>query len=80
MKTRVLALLLVLVVALGVLPSVFAQDFTCFNLSADDCKLLQDASANSASIKSASYTVNINFDADLGQLGAMMNGICLRSK
>jgi hypothetical protein len=55
MKSRLLTLLLVFVMALGLVPAVAAQDaadMTCLNLAADDCAVLKEADANSVNIKS----------------------------
>jgi len=72
MKTRLLALLLIVVMALGLAASVSAQDSSmCFNLSADDCAVITAASANSSSIQAFNYTVNFTLNADLSSVAAM---------
>lgn len=51
MKFRIASLLLVIIMMLGMVVSVNAQD-GCFGLSADDCAIIQGANANMANVTS----------------------------
>jgi hypothetical protein len=76
MKSRILALLLIFVVALGLVPAVSAQsatpDLTCLGLAEADCALVKEASANAANIKS--FEQSFNFSLKIGGLAAMQPG------
>lgn len=71
MKSRFLAFFLVLMLIFSLVPVVGAQDMPCYNLSADDCALLQAAEAKSSEIASFNMSYTLNFSADLSSLAAM---------
>lgn len=74
MKSRLLAILLVLVMALVMIPAVSAQEIDpCLGLSADDCAILQASDAKAEELNS--LTMGFNFNLEIGglaTLGAMM--------
>lgn len=62
MKSRIVTLLLALVLVLMLVPAVSAQgDPSCLGLSADDCTILQTATANSENITSFNISYKFNF-------------------
>jgi hypothetical protein len=76
MKARLLSTLLVFALLLALVPGVQAQgDEVCFNLSAEDCTLLQAALA--ANEGAESYNLDFSLDALLGGLSmfAAMAGV-----
>lgn len=69
MKSRIVTLLLALVLVLMLVPAVSAQaDPSCLGLSADDCTILQTATANSENITS----FNLSYKFNLGLSGLSM--------
>jgi hypothetical protein len=74
MKTRLLALVLVLMLSFTLASTVGAQDAldTCYQLSSADCDFLTAALANPAS--SFNYTMGLDFSADLSVVEAMGEG------
>jgi hypothetical protein len=64
MKRHLWAILLVCAMLLGLVPSALAQgvDLNCLGLSADDCKIVTDATANTANLRSfnQSFTFELN--------------------
>ncbi len=64
MKRHLWAILVVCVMLLGLVPTAFAQgvDLNCLGLSADDCKIVTDATANTANLRSfnQSFTFELN--------------------
>ncbi len=64
MKRHLWAILVVCAMLLGLVPSAFAQgvDLNCLGLSADDCKIVTDATANTANLRSfnQSFTFELN--------------------
>ena len=76
MKTRFVALFLVVVLALSLTSVVSAQNPGCFDLSADDCAVIQTASANSNSITSFDMAFEIDIVAsNLGVLQMFSPGL-----
>lgn len=74
MKTRILAVLLIVVLALGLVGAVSA-DNGCYDLSAEDCAIVQGANANSAGISSFNMDWSIDFLAEgLETVGMMFGG------
>lgn len=74
MKSRIWALLIVIILALGLVSVASAQDdMTCMGLSSDDCAILQAADANSANIKS--FTTNFQFNLTVGGLESVQPGM-----
>lgn len=72
MKSRLLAFLLVIILVLSLAPLASAQDTVmCFNLSADDCAILQAADAKSAEMTSFRIDYTFNLDANVSSLAAM---------
>lgn len=71
MKSRLLALVLVLVLSFTLTSTISAQDAldSCYQLSASDCEFLTAALANQAT--SFNYTMGIDFSADLSATAAM---------
>ncbi len=69
MKMRLMALFLVVVLALSLTSLVSAQQPGCFDLSADDCAVIQAASANSNSI--TSFDMAFELDIVASNLGAL---------
>jgi len=62
MKTRILALLAVMALMLALVPAASAQDDPgCFGLSAEDCELIDTASANSLGVSSFQQDFSIEF-------------------
>lgn len=64
MKRHLWAILVVCAMLLGLVPSAFAQgvDLNCLGLSADDCKIVTDATANTANVRSftQAFTFELN--------------------
>lgn len=64
MKRHLWAILVVCALLLGLVPTAFAQgvDLNCLGLSADDCKIVTDATANTANLRSftQSFTFELN--------------------
>lgn len=63
MKKFALAFIMMLVLALTIAPSVSAQEDGCFNLSAEDCAIINAATANSNNITSFNQNFSIDFTA-----------------
>jgi len=73
---RLLALVMVLVLALGFASVAGAQDGSgCYNLAAGDCEIINSAYANAAGITSFYQSWSIDFEASgLGILGMLAGG------
>jgi len=62
MKTRILALLAVLAMLIALVPAASAQDDAgCFGLSAEDCELIDTASATSLGVSSFNQEFSVDF-------------------
>jgi hypothetical protein len=61
MKKRILSLAVILVLAFSLVPGVAAQSDGCFQLSADDCALLNAATSNTNTITSFNHRIVIDF-------------------
>ncbi|MCB9454066.1 MAG: hypothetical protein H6672_21745 [Anaerolineaceae bacterium] len=73
MNSRIVKLVLALMLVLILVPAVSAQDdLACMGLSADDCAILQAASANSANM--TSFIVNFKFNMALTGLAMLAPG------
>jgi len=71
MKSRLLALVLVLILSFTLVSTISAQDAmdSCYQLSSADCDFLTAALANQAT--SFNYTMGLDFNADLSAVAAM---------
>lgn len=74
MKSRLLALLLVMVVMLGAAVTVSAQGMDpCLGLSASDCQILSDADAKVGEL--TNFTQSFKFSLDIGGLAMLAPGM-----
>ena len=62
MKTRLLTAVMVFVLAMSLAPIASAQNSTCYNLSEEDCALIDAAFANTADITSFAQTFSLDFE------------------
>lgn len=72
MFKRILAVVLVLMLALSIAPLAGAQDAGCFNLSAEDCEIINGASMNTRTITSFNQDFSINFTVSGLEVLAML--------
>lgn len=73
MKKFILAAMMVLAMALMMVPTVSAQSELCFDLSADDCAIVQGAYETTNSLSSFQQDFSIDFSTTgLGEIAAML--------
>lgn len=73
MKKFVLAFCMILILALAIAPAASAQDAGCFSLSAEDCAIINSATANSDNITAFNMDFSLNFTASGLEALAMLS-------